>query len=292
MLGNCSLGEKYCYKNKNLKNLHINPSINFLPLKGSSTLGIAQTAKNWSGNWFKIIGGNGTLEIEFIGNPENLFRVPYLIKDSFGNYSLNFFQLDEDHRGEILISDFGFKVNSVTIIPTIQSKMSDFTNPEPVISFFWSASMIKKSESEGGEENNFSKLLDKPVSEMSKREILAKISEIERLLNQLKIQFTRIEEGEGMESASVSCQRFEESLFYGLKNDNRVKCLQEFLKNQGTEIYPEGLVTGNFLALTKAAVIRFQEKYAQDILASWELTEGTGYVGSTTRDKINEILGR
>jgi len=52
-----------------------------------------------------------------------------------------------------------------------------------------------------------------------------------------------------------------------MMNNSEVRCLQEFLKSQGPEIYPEGLVTGNFLSLTKATVIRFQEKYASEILA-------------------------
>ena len=77
-----------------------------------------------------------------------------------------------------------------------------------------------------------------------------------------------------------------------MSNNPEVRCLQEFLKAQGPEIYPEGLVTGNFLNLTKAAVIRFQEKYADDILAPWGITEGTGLVGRTTRAKLNELLGR
>ena len=38
------------------------------------------------------------------------------------------------------------------------------------------------------------------------------------------------------------------------------------------------------------AVLRFQEKYAEDILAPWNLTNGTGYVGETTVEKINEIV--
>jgi len=68
--------------------------------------------------------------------------------------------------------------------------------------------------------------------------------------------------------------------------------LQEFLKSQGIEIYPEGIVSGWFGPLTKKAVIRFQEKYAGDILAPWGLTKGTGFVGKSTGAKINEILGR
>lgn len=280
LVNDCSLGEKYCYTNKNLKNLQIVPSLNFLPIKGKSTLGVSQTTKNWTGNWFRFIGGKGILKIEFIGNPENLFRVPYIIKDFSGNYSLNFIQLNEYQRGEISISGFGTDVNSVIIIPSIQSKISGFLNPEPAFPFFWSASITDEKEGE-----NSSKYLDKPVSEMSKKEILAKISEIEALLNQLRTQLDWLDA-----PAETSCQKFEENLSFGLKDDNGVKCLQEFLKLQGPEIYPEGLVTGNFLSFTKAAVIRFQEKYASEILASWKLTKGTGFVGQTTRAKINEIL--
>jgi len=76
-------------------------------------------------------------------------------------------------------------------------------------------------------------------------------------------------------------------LKYGMKGD-AVKTLQEGLK-QDPSVYPEGLVTGYFGPLTKAAVIRFQEKYASEILAPWGLTKGTGYVGSTTRAKFNAL---
>jgi len=73
-------------------------------------------------------------------------------------------------------------------------------------------------------------------------------------------------------------------------NSAEVSCLQEFLKLQGLEIYPEGLVTGNFLTLTQAAVKRYQEKYADKILNPLSLTEGTGYFGSLTRALANQIL--
>ncbi|XOA42585.1 MAG: peptidoglycan-binding domain-containing protein [Candidatus Nealsonbacteria bacterium] len=287
LANNCSLGEKYCYKGENLKNLRVASSINFLPLKGNSSLGVSHTTKNWSGNWFKFIGGKGTLKIKFIGNPENLFRTPYLIRDFLGKYSLDFFQLDEYQRGEILIPRFGTEVSSVIIIPSIQSKISGFEDSELAFPFFWEASTITEIENENGNSN--SECLQKPISEMTGEEILAKISEIENLLNQLKAQLVKIKEMEEKEPVSVTCQGFEQNLFYGLRNDDRVYCLQQFLKSQGLEIYPEGLVTGNFLSLTRTAVIRFQEKYADEILAPLGLERGTGFVGLMTRTKINQL---
>jgi len=42
--------------------------------------------------------------------------------------------------------------------------------------------------------------------------------------------------------------------------------------------------------MTKSAVIKFQEKYASEILIPIGLSQGTGYVGSITRQKINQLL--
>ena len=67
-----------------------------------------------------------------------------------------------------------------------------------------------------------------------------------------------------------------------------IKSLQELLLKEG--LYPEGLITGFFGNLTKQAVIRFQEKYADEILVPNGLTNGTGLVGPSTRVKINQLL--
>lgn len=59
---------------------------------------------------------------------------------------------------------------------------------------------------------------------------------------------------------------------------NDVKLLQKFLKVYGA--YPEGLITGYFGSLTQAAVKKFQEKEAIDVV---------GIAGPKTRGRIIEL---
>lgn len=87
-----------------------------------------------------------------------------------------------------------------------------------------------------------------------------------------------------------SCKSIKNFLKYGMRGEE-IKCLQEVLKSEGGEIYPEGLITGYFGPLTLKAVKKFQLKYSKEILAPWGLTYPTGFVGPTTREKLNQILG-
>jgi peptidoglycan hydrolase-like protein with peptidoglycan-binding domain len=70
-----------------------------------------------------------------------------------------------------------------------------------------------------------------------------------------------------------------------------VKLLQMWLAKD-SDIYPEGIVSGYFGYLTRRALIKFQEKYASDILAPQGLSKGTGIVDALTRKKLNEIYGK
>ena len=81
--------------------------------------------------------------------------------------------------------------------------------------------------------------------------------------------------------------QFKSNLRIGSRG-NEVKELQKCLAKD-PEIYPEGEITGYFGSKTKAAVIKFQEKYRAEILEPFGLEKGTGEVKKLTRNKLNEL---
>ena len=70
--------------------------------------------------------------------------------------------------------------------------------------------------------------------------------------------------------------------------NSEVKRLQQFLYDKG--LYKEGLITGYFGALTKKAVVNFQNAHFNEILKPAGLKKATGYVGLATLKKLNELL--
>lgn len=89
--------------------------------------------------------------------------------------------------------------------------------------------------------------------------------------------------------------RFEYDLKKGDTNAD-VRALQEILNGDNLTIVAtegpgsKGNETEYFGEKTKSAVISFQELYASEILIPNNLTKGTGFVGPSTRNKLNAIL--
>jgi len=252
LINNCAYGEKYCYANPFLKDFHVLPNINFLPLSGESTLSFSDTTSQWAGNWYKIIGGKGDLNFNFNGSANIKFSVPYIVQSKTGNLNINFLVLDENNAGQILIENFGNDASALYIIPFI----FEAKDTEPFYSFSWSVSNKKNSEDP--------ELINS---------LLAQIAKLKTQIEAVQAQIAAIS------GKKVFCS-ISNNLFLGQKNED-VECLQRFLVSQGTDIYPERLVTGYFGILTKFAVMRLQAKYG---------ISKTGYVGPITRAKINQLL--
>jgi hypothetical protein len=98
-------------------------------------------------------------------------------------------------------------------------------------------------------------------------------------------------------SAVKASASFVKILSFGQINGD-IKKLQIFLnQDPATRVARSGpgspgKETNIFGWNTRAAVIKFQEKYAKEILSPWKLTRGTGLVGPTTLKKINELIGK
>ncbi|OHB22753.1 MAG: hypothetical protein A2939_04055 [Parcubacteria group bacterium RIFCSPLOWO2_01_FULL_48_18] len=116
-------------------------------------------------------------------------------------------------------------------------------------------------------------------------ELQAQISALLAQIQTLQSQLTTLQG----DSPAPSLPSFTSDLTVGSKGD-AVSNLQTFLKNEGADVYPEGLVTGYFGSLTKAAVMRYQDKYADAVLAPLGLSSGTGYFGAGTRAHVNSRL--
>ena len=130
-------------------------------------------------------------------------------------------------------------------------------------------------------------------------ELAAQIAQLQAQLASLMGQLggTTGTTGTTSSTAPAACAgiSFTRNLTLGSQGTD-VQCLQALLnQDPATQVAASGVGSaGNesqyFGGLTKAAVVAFQNKYAAEILAPVGLTAGTGFVGASTRAKLNAML--
>jgi len=248
----CSQGEEYCYENSYLSAIRPFHFLIYLPNTKELNYGITHSMKQWSGNWYKVLGGDKGIKIEFTSDED--FTVPYFVEQHNNVQYLKYLEI-KDGKGIIEMPYFGQDNKSITLIPNV---IGDYT----------------------GENYTFSLNISTFEPEENLDVLLAQIEELQA---QIQILLLKIEQIKG-----ASCSSINNNLYFGLTNNQGVKCLQQLLVDE--DVYPEAIVNGNFFLLTKNAVIRFQNKYKSEILTPVGLFQGSGYVGPMTRSKINNIL--
>lgn len=179
-LNDCEVSGLYCYKNENLKNLRITPSLIFLPSAQKTEFSLNYSTVSWAANWYRIISGEGKLNIVFQGDKTAKFTVPYVLCKESGACEVDFLELNEEQKGELNFENFGEEWASLTLIPLEMSKTTNFDGKEPSYNF----SIFAKAQP--------SKQANNPDIFVQKEEIKAAMKEVIRqlivLINQLIIK--------------------------------------------------------------------------------------------------------
>lgn len=134
----------------------------------------------------------------------------------------------------------------------------------------------------------------KPISQMTKAELLSKIEEVKALIQTLVAQLAALR-GEMHAVFTNVPKGFAFGKVIDVKGvkgvSDEVKYLQSILKKEVESAYgTDTPITGYFGPKTKAALVAFQEKYANEVLAPFGLAKGTGNLGTKTIQKLNALL--
>ncbi len=255
----------------------------------------------------KDIGGR-IISLDLVKNPFYFSKLPYLSKISF-----RFFESKEREEAERqLIASYqkgeidGFSLNSLKSLPE-QGNVYNFTIPRYFTVFFnpeeSKALSDKKVRLALNHGVNKEEIINNVLSGQGKivhSPILPDVYGLKEPSNIYEYDIEKandilekagyLKKENGLREKIIKKSpafTFKSNLSVGSRG-TEVTELQKCLAKD-SQIYPEGKITGYFGSKTKAAVIRFQEKYSKDILEPFGLTKGTGEVKGKTREKLNAV---
>lgn len=125
-------------------------------------------------------------------------------------------------------------------------------------------------------------------------------AEIQALIQSLQQQILQLQKqlAEKTEEPAAWCHDFNKNLKFGdgtgeaAAKEDEVRNLQVALEKDGFEVNDDEQKGGaSFEESTASAVVGFQQKYKDEVLTPWGLKNGTGYVGKSTRAKLNKLYG-
>lgn len=119
------------------------------------------------------------------------------------------------------------------------------------------------------------------------QEIYTRILELQKQVEDLKAQLTTAQQG----VTQQWCHDFNVNLKFENESEE-IGNLHIALKKEGFDIPETQAAPGQYFSeQTAAAVTGFQEKYRDEILMPNSLKYGTGFVGPSTRAKLNQLYG-
>ncbi len=171
-VNDCSIGDKYCYKNDNLKTLQVIPFSNFVPFSGESTLVIGQTLSNWSSHWQRFSGANKDLKLVFDGRNQKEIKAYYITRYYTGKQEIKEIVLGTNQTKEIIFPKMGVDIASLVLVVSAQDKTIPFNQQS---SYYYSISVstvnsVVEKPQEQAIELPFE--IDKPLNQMNKEELL------------------------------------------------------------------------------------------------------------------------
>jgi len=252
-------------------------------------------------------GGGGGVIITDVTAPASPSEFTAVKSEAQGQSSINLTWTNpvgySDFSGVLMIkkqdSAPTSKTDGIVVYQGTLNHFADTNNINPLATYYYSIYSFDYS-------NNYS--LAKTISvskdgvngvpieeQMTKDQVQAKIAELIAEITRLQALIAEITGQSPITTRMPSGFRFNSTLMLGTNSDD-VQKLQIFLNlDPDTQIAKTGYgspgnETIHFGQATLQAVIKFQQKYVNDISEGKQLTSGAGVVGPKTREKINGLL--